>query len=184
MRGELRRGVAGEADLDSSFGQGLDDDVDVGGAGGGEAGDGVHVFLIDDDGAAYGFEDALRQVHLLVLDEAAAAESGDACAEGGRRVGHGADDGDFDAGGILNGARFYGGREGDDGLRWSQRGLDFGDQVRNLKRLDADQDEVGLARGGQVIRADIDAPLRGAGDWPFRRGRQWRGSGPRQRDSA
>ncbi len=116
MRGELGGGIARQADLDAGFGEGLDDDVDVGGAGGGEAGDGVHVLLVDDDGAAHGFEDALRQFHLLGLDEASAAEAGDACAERRRRVGHGADHGDLDAGRVFDGARLHRRGERDDGL--------------------------------------------------------------------
>ncbi len=119
LRGELRGGVARQADLDAGFGERLDDDVDVGGAGGGEARDGVHVLFVDDDGAAHGFEDALREFHLLGLDEAAAAEARGACAERRWRVGHGADDGDLDAGGVFDGARFHRRRERDDGLlRW------------------------------------------------------------------
>ena len=104
LRGELRGDVAGQADLDAGFGEGLDDDVDVGRAGGGEAGDGVHVLLVDDDGAADGLKDALGQLHLLGADEAAAAEAGSSRAERRGGVGHGADDGDFKARGFFDGA--------------------------------------------------------------------------------
>ena len=79
LRGELGCSIARQADLYSSFGEGLNDDVDVCGAGGGEAGDGVHVLFVDDDGAAYGLENALRQFHLLRGDEASAAK---ACGSG------------------------------------------------------------------------------------------------------
>ena len=93
LRGEQRGDVAGEADVDAGFGEGFDDDVEEGGAGAGEAGDGVHVFLVDDDGAADGGEDLFGECELLIGDEAAAADGGDAGADHGGSVGHGADDG-------------------------------------------------------------------------------------------
>ena len=65
LGGEQGGDVAGQADVDAGFGEGFDDDVEEGGAGAGEAGDGVHVFLVDDDGAADGGEDALGEGELL-----------------------------------------------------------------------------------------------------------------------
>ena len=124
LRGELGGGVAGQADLYAGFGEGLDDDVDVGRAGGREAGDGVHVLLVDDDGAAHGLEDALRQFHLLGRDEAPAAEAGGAGAESRRRVGHGANDGDVDPGRVFNGACLDRCGERDRGSCLGQRGLE------------------------------------------------------------
>ncbi len=43
-------------------------------------------------------------------------------------------------------------------------GLISFDQVRHLKGLHADQDQVGLFGGGEVVGADVDAPLRAEGD--------------------
>ena len=56
----------GKANVDASFGEGFYDDVEKSRAGAGEAGYGVHVFFVDDDGAAYCLEDALGDRHLGV----------------------------------------------------------------------------------------------------------------------
>ena len=80
------------------------------------------------------------------------------------RVGHGADDGDLYARGFFDGAGLHGRREGDDGLARREGRLDFGDEVGDLEGLDANEDEVSLARGGDVVRTDVDTPLRGAGE--------------------
>ena len=77
------------------------------------------------------------------------------------RVGHGADDGQVAAGRVLDGARPHRGGEREQQLGRRQRGEDFGDERRDLGRLYAEQDDVCLAGGGEVVGADIDAELRG-----------------------
>ena len=43
-----------------------------------------------------------------------------------------------------------------------ERGANLGDQIGHLERLDANQDQVGLLRRGEVVGAHVDAPLRAA----------------------
>ncbi len=94
------------------------------------------------------------------LDVTAAAERGDACAEHGRRIGHGADDRDFFNGGALDGFGADGGRKGDEELVGGEGRANFFNECGDLKRFDADQDDVGLAGDGNVVGGDFDAPLR------------------------
>ena len=53
------------------------------------------------------------------------------------------------------------GSEGDEEFVRRERGADFFDERGDLKGLDADQDDVGLAGDGDVVGRDFDAPLRG-----------------------
>jgi hypothetical protein len=161
LGGEQGGDVAGQADVDAGFGEGLDDDVEEGWAGAGEAGDGVHVLLVDDDGATDGGEDALGDGHLGGLDEAARAEGGDGGGEHGGGVGHGADDSEVAACGVLDGAGFDRGGEGEQHFGGVEGGGDFGDEGRDLGGLDAEQDDVRGERGGEVIGGDFDAELGG-----------------------
>ena len=119
------------------------------------------MLLVDDDGAAYGGEDALGDGHLLRCDEAAGAEGGDGGGEHGGRVGHGADDGEVAAGGVLDGARLYRGGEGEQHLGRRQGWSDLFDYFGDLGGFDAEQDDVGVLRGGEIVYADLDTELGG-----------------------
>ena len=88
---------------------------------------------------------------MLGLNEAAAAEGGDACAEHGRGVGHGAYDGDFLDGGFLDGLGADGCGERDEELVGSEGGADFFNERRDLKGLDTDEQDVGLAGDGDIV---------------------------------
>gem|GEM_PF-5257082 len=151
--------VAGQAYVDSGFSEGFDDDVEEGGAGAGETCDCVHVLLVDDDRAADGGEDLLGKSELLVADVAAAADGRGAGTHHCRGVGHGADDGEFAAGCLLDCFGFYGGGEGDQQLAGLERGSDAADNVVQLLRLDSEQDDVSLLRSLQVVGDDRDAKL-------------------------
>ena len=41
------------------------------------------------------------------------------------------------------------------------RGADLADEIGHLKGLDAEEDDVGLLRGGEIVVRDFDAPLGG-----------------------
>ena len=118
------------------------------------------MLFVDDDSAADRGEEAFGERHMPRLDIAAAAERGDACAEHRRGIRHGADDGDFFNGGALDGLGTDRGSEGDEEFVGGEGGADFFDERGDLKRLDADQDDVGLAGDSDVVGRDFDAPLR------------------------
>ena len=165
--GELGGDVAGEADVDAGFGEGLDDDVNEGGAAAGEAGDGVHVLFVDDDGAADGAEDALGGAELGFGDVAAAAEGGDAGGEHGRGVGHGADDAEFHTRAGFDGGGGDGGGEGDEELAGGEGWSDLLDEGRDLDGFDAEEDNVGGVGGFEVIGGDLHAVLGGECEGAF-----------------
>ena len=80
------------------------------------------MLLVDDDGATHGVKDALRDGELLCGAEGSAAEGGDARADHGGSVGHGAHDGEFAAGAMFDRRNGDGGREGDEQLVPGQPG--------------------------------------------------------------
>ena len=98
-----------------------------------------------------------------VGDEVAAADGRDAGADHGGCIRHGANDGEIAAGGFFDGAGLDRGGEGDQQLAGAKCRGDSADDVVQLLRLDAQQDDVGIFGGVEVVRGDRDAKLFGEG---------------------
>jgi hypothetical protein len=84
-----RRGV--EAELDAGRFHGFEEVEDIGRAAAGDRRDGIHLRLVaDPDRAAHGAQDLLGIGAAVAVDARIGAQRGDAGADQGRRVGHGA----------------------------------------------------------------------------------------------
>src|SRR5215469_4346948 len=164
--GSKQRGnVAGQADLDTGFGQRFQDDIDEGGSAGGEAGDGVHVFFIHHHGAADDAEQGAGVFNVPGAGVPAAAEGGHADPENARGVGHGTYHRDLDPEGRFNlgGGNRRGNR--DDQLVAMHVWANLLHHFLHHLRLDAHEDYVGLVDGREIVGAYGDAKLvaQGAG---------------------
>src|SRR5262249_710388 len=146
------------ADFDACFGERFENNVSEGWSAGGEAGDGVHVFFVDDDGAANGVEHGARGFEVLGVGMSAAADAGHAAADGARGIGHGAKDGYIPCP-TLTQALFDvvggdgGGDRNDQGFRIKLGRDDLKDVADNL-RLHGEEDDVGIADGFAVVDGD------------------------------
>jgi putative CocE/NonD family hydrolase len=149
--GEKRGDIAWEADFDASFGKRFEDDVGEGRTAGGKAGDCVHVFFVDDDGAADGVEESLGDFEVFGGGVGTFADAGHASADDGTGVRHGADDGNFLAEALLDVGGGNGGGDGDYERVLAEFRLDLFQDVANDLRFYSEEDDVGATDGFTIV---------------------------------
>ena len=146
LRGELQGSAAGEADFDARVGQGLDDQEQVGGAAAGETGDGVELRLLEQDGEAHAVEDGARGGEIGVGRVLPEGERGRGGAHCRGRVGHGAHDAHRRMQPPFDGLDGHASGHADDQLVARDVGGDPAQDLIEDLRLDAEHDDVALAR--------------------------------------
>jgi hypothetical protein len=125
LRGKEGGNIAREANFYASFGEGFENDVGESGAAGGKSGDGVHIFFVDDDGAANGVKHGLGDCDVRGGRVGTPADACHAAADGGAGVGHDADDGDFAAEMLLDVSGWDGCSDGNDESFFGEFGGNF-----------------------------------------------------------
>jgi hypothetical protein len=160
LGGEKSGEFAGEAHFDAAFGEGFENDVEESRAATGKAGDRVHIFFIDDNRLADRIEEGAREVEVSGGGEFPLGDGGDAGADHGGRVGHGADDGDAGGEAALDEIGGDGSGDGDEEFIGSEFGADFVDDEADGLRLGAEEDDVGSAGGGAVIAGRDEGEIR------------------------
>jgi putative CocE/NonD family hydrolase len=161
LGGEQRRNVTRQTDFHSSLGEGFENDVGEGRTAGGKPGDGIHVLLVDDHGAANGAEHGLGDFEVLGGSVGAAADAGHATAHGGTGVWHGANNRNLFSDALLDIRSGNGRSDGNHQRIFAERGLDFFQDAPNHLGLYGKQDDVGVFDGPAVVGGRVDAELDG-----------------------
>ena len=118
------------------------------------------MLLVHNHRAAHGLKNPLCQFHCLVADKPSAAERRRARAQRRGSVRHRPHYWNLDPGRFFNRTRLHRRRKRNQRLGRRQRRLDLSNNVGNLERLHADQDQIRLADCREVVRAHVHAPLR------------------------
>jgi len=161
LGGEQSGDIAGKTDLDARFGERFKDDVGKGWPAGGETGDRVHVFFVDNDRAADGAEHGFCDIQMFCRSMGAATDAGHTAAHGGASVGHGSHDGDFCARSLLDIAGRHGGGHRNNQSTPAESRFDFLHDLANHLRLHGEKNDVGSLDGGSVVRRYVNAEFAG-----------------------
>jgi len=156
LSGEECGDIPRQTDLYPSFSERFQDDIDKSGAAGGKTGDRVHVFLVDDNGAANGTEHGFGNFEMVIGSMGTPADAGHAAADYGTGVGHGADDWNLRADPLLDIGGGNGGGNGNDESVFPQAGLDFFQDIADNLWLYGEQDNVSTFDSLAIIGGTSD----------------------------
>src|SRR3954447_5492381 len=151
LRGEQGGDIPRQADFYAGFSQRFQDDVDVGGSTGGQSGYSIHVFFIDDDGATDNVEELTSRLHLGSVNEFAFAQRSHSNTKNAGSVRHRANHGNFRLQSFLNLAGMNRSCDRDDELLRGDIRADLLHHLVDDLRLHANEDDVGVFYGGEVV---------------------------------